>query len=78
MGNDTINKRNTMSDKSRALEIIKKSGVLNPKMTLGEILEVSIRLDSLDIDTVADWTFISPNYVYKGNALAIDQKQTEF
>ena len=65
-----------MSDNGKALEIIKKSGVLNSKLTLGEIMEVSARLESLDIDALAAWTFIGPNWVYKGDDKAFDQDVT--
>lgn len=62
-----------MSDDGKALEIIQKSGILNPKMTLGEIMEVSSRLDTLDIDTVAGWTFVGPNWVYKGANRSLEE-----
>ncbi len=66
-----------MTDKGKALEIIKKSGILNSKMTLGEIMEVSSRLDSLDFDSLAAWTFVGPNWVYTGDAKALDQEHNE-
>lgn len=60
-------RRDTMTENGKALEVIQKSGILNPKMTLGDIMEVSSRLDSLDLDPLAAWTFIGPNWVYKGD-----------
>lgn len=56
-----------MSDRGKALEVIQKSGVLNPKMSLGEIMDVAGKLDALDTGALAAWTFISPHYVYTGD-----------
>lgn len=55
------------SNRSKALEIIKKSGVVNPNISLGEIMDISSRLDIIDDGTLSAWTFVSPNYVYKGD-----------
>lgn len=60
-----------MTERGKALEVIQKSGVLNPKLTLGEILEISSRLEAIDVDPLAAWTFISPQYVYKGDKEAL-------
>ncbi len=56
-----------MSNNQKALGIIKKSELLNKNMTLEQILEISEQLDTLDLDEVASWTFMGPNWVYKGD-----------
>ena len=56
-----------MADRSQSLMLIQKSGVVNTKMTLGEILEISSQLERLNPGSLAAWTFISPNYVYTGD-----------
>lgn len=56
-----------MTDRSKAIEVIQKSGVLNPKMNLAEIMDVASKLESMDIDPLAAWTLIGPNWVYKGD-----------
>ena len=60
-----------MTERGKALEVIQKSGVLNPKLTLGEIMDISSRLEAIEVDPLAAWTFISPNYVYKGDKEAL-------
>jgi hypothetical protein len=64
-----------MTDHGKSLEIIRQSGALNLKMTLDEVLSVSSRLSVLNEGSLAAWTFISPNYVYTGDAVekGIDQ-----
>lgn len=59
-----------MVDRSQSLALIQKSGLVNTKMTLGEVLEISAQLERLDPSSVADWTFISPHYIYKGDDVA--------
>lgn len=56
-----------MSNDKRAIEFIQKSGVLNPEITMKEIAEVSAKLEAMDIDPLAAWTFISPNFIYTGD-----------
>lgn len=56
-----------MADRSKSIEYLQKSGVVNTKMTLGEMLEHSAKLESLNPGSLAAWTFISPNYVYTGD-----------
>jgi hypothetical protein len=64
-----------MKERGKAIELIQKSGVLNPKMTLEDIMTVSGKLDSLEMDPLAAWTFISPNFVYTGDdEVAIDKR----
>ena len=58
-----------MSDNRKALEVIQSSGILNPKMTLADIMEVSSRLEAIDIEPLGAWTFVGPNWVYKGDAV---------
>lgn len=55
-----------MSDRAKALEVLQKSGVLNPKMTLGEIMDTASRLEALNPGDLVSWTLISRDFVYKG------------
>lgn len=57
-----------MSDHEKSIAAIRKSGLLNPKMTLDELMDVSSELSRLNPGDLAAWTFISPDYVYKGDA----------
>lgn len=59
-----------MADRAKSLEYLQKSGVVNTKMTLGEMLEHSAKLETLNPGSLAAWTFISPNYVYTGDEVA--------
>lgn len=59
-----------MVDRSQSLALIQKSGLVNTKMTLGEVLEIAGQLEKMDPGSVAEWTFISPHYIYKGDDLA--------
>jgi hypothetical protein len=56
-----------MADRAKSIEYLQKSGVVNTKMTLGEMLEHAARLETLNPGSLAAWTFISPNYVYTGD-----------
>jgi hypothetical protein len=69
-----------MRDHGKSLEIIRQSGALNLKMSLDEVLAVSSRLSVLNEGDLAAWTFISPNYVYTGDAIekVVDQVATKF
>ncbi|RYE07170.1 MAG: hypothetical protein EOP22_18905 [Hyphomicrobiales bacterium] len=58
-----------MADVRKALDLIQRSGVVNTKMTLDEIIKISIQLEGVDGDASAEWTFIGPNWVYKGSGL---------
>lgn len=64
-----------MADRKKELEIIRSSGVINPKMTMGEVLATSERLEALNPGALAAWTLISKDYVYKGDALQEEIEQ---
>lgn len=53
----------------KALELIRKSGILNRHATLDQIMALSTTLagPGFGDDAAASWTFISPHYVYKGD-----------
>lgn len=58
-----------MPDRAKAIEYLQQSGVVNTKMTLGEMLAHSAKLEAMNPGALAAWTFISPDYVYTGGDL---------
>lgn len=66
-----------MTDRAKAIEVIRSSGVLNEKMSLGDIMNVANRLEELDPGALASWTFIGPNWVYKGDDISTDKLTTK-
>ncbi|MBZ4021905.1 hypothetical protein CKO11_05455 [Rhodobacter sp. TJ_12] len=64
-----------MSNRAKAIEYLQKSGVVNTKMTLGEMLEHSAKLEEISPGDLAAWTFVSPDYVYTGSEVEKDKPQ---
>ena len=59
---------------AEVLAVIQESGILNPNLTLDNLIDASTRIERIiDIDTIAAWTFISPNYVYKGDQVRLTE-----
>ena len=60
------------AEESRALELIEKSGILNPDMKMDEVMKLTRQLDQLTPDPgggerkVYSWTCISPFMIYTG------------
>src|SRR5687767_9872562 len=62
------------AEESRALELIDKSGILNPDIKMDEVMKLTRQLGQLTPDPgggagerkVYDWTCISPFIIYKG------------
>ncbi len=58
-----------MSEREEAMKLIQSSGIINPKVTLGEIMEVSSKLDILNPGDLAAWTLLSRDFLYKGSLM---------
>ena len=62
----------------KAMELLMSKGIISRDVTLRDLVAVSSELASLNpLDELAAWTFITPNYVYKGDKVAdFDQEIT--
>jgi len=56
-----------VADRKKAMEIIQQSGVINPRITLGEIMAVSGKLDVLDSGPLSVWCLVGPNFIFFGD-----------
>ncbi len=66
-----------MADRIKALELMQKSGIVNTKISLGEIMETAGRLEALNPGELAGWTLLSKDYLYTGAAMEdLGQKVT--
>lgn len=66
-----------MAERINALAAVQKSGLLNPKLTMGELMEVASRLDFADGinpgEELGWWAVVGPNYVVAGGAVDLEQ-----
>ncbi|HEU5047628.1 MAG TPA: hypothetical protein VFT64_07285 [Rickettsiales bacterium] len=54
----------------QVLQALTTSGIINKGITVDQLTAASQQIASFIGDKVADWTFVSPNYVYKGSDIA--------
>lgn len=70
------------AEESRALELIEKSGILNPDLKMDEVMRLTRQLDQLvpvvsgdaGLRKVYTWTCISPFIIYTGTVEIPDAK----
>jgi hypothetical protein len=55
-------------DHKKILETLVKHGVLNKDINMDRLIATSQEIGRFTGEKAGDWTFISPNYVYKGGA----------
>lgn len=66
-----------MADRNATLSAVQKSGILNPKMTLSEVMDVAGRLELADGighgEELGWWAIIGKDYVVAGGATDLEQ-----
>ena len=56
----------------KAMNLLLERGIISKEATLRDLAQISSDLSGMagDLDEVASWTFVGPNYVYKGDKIA--------